>query len=428
VASYPKTGSLQMEPRNTTHAQRVRMVERRLAKENLQAIAADMGFNFYTVRKWWRVYRQDGWDGLAPRPPGPPTRGALSEFDDLVKYAALRLKREHPAWGLDVLLLHMSRRPSLAGKRLPKRTALYNYLKPFYPRFRTRRLRVKRPKTQVTDVNAVHQRWQIDFKGDVQAADQTTIKPLNICDELTSAPLASILHTRQKGQSDSVTTRDVQADLRTVFVQWGMPDQLRMDRDPVWVGSTRLEWPGVLLLWLVGLGITPVINRPHRPTDNAQIERNNRTWNEHVYLGNEQATPQELQQFADQAWQDRREVLPSRNPHCHGQAPLVAHPELRQPRHPYTRQQEAGLFDMRRVYTYLGQWEWERKVDTTGYISMADFNRRVSKGHVGQVVKVRFDPETKSFIARAVDGSELRRFTLPVISKEHILDQGVRNR
>lgn len=416
-----------MATRNTTHAQRVRIVEWHLAGKTLETIAADMDFNFYTVRKWWRVYRLEGWNGLVLCPPGPPPKGALSEFDDLVKYVALRLKRKHPAWGLDVLLLHMSRRPSLAGKRLPKRTALYNYLKPFYPRFRARRLRVKRPKTQTMTVNAVHQCWQIDFKGNVQVADETIIKPLNVCDELTSAPLAGILHSKRKGQQGSVSTRDVQDDFRTIFVQWGLPDRLRMDRDPVWVGSTRLEWPGVFLLWLVGLDITPIINRPHCPTDNAKVERGNRTWNEHVYLGNEQATSQELEQFTDQAWHDRREFLPSRNPHCHGQAPMVAHPELRHFRHPYTREQEAELFDMQRIYSYLSQWEWERKVDTTGCISVANFNRRVSNDHVGQVVKVRFDPEIKLFIVRAADGSELRRFTLPIISKEHILGPGVHN-
>lgn len=416
-----------MDIRNTTHAQRVQMVSRHLTGETLAAIAADMGGSLYTVRKWWRVYRHAGWAALVSRPPGPPAQGALAEFTDLVKYVALRLKREHPGWGLDVLLLEMSRRPSLVGTRLPHRTALYNYLKPFYARFRARRLRVKRPATRLTAVQVVHQRWQIDFKGDVRVADQVLVKPFNVCDEFTSAPLASILHGRRAGQ-DGVTSWDVQADLRTVFAQWGLPDQLRMDRDPVWVGSTRLEWPGVLLLWLVGLGVTPVINRAHCPTDNAHIERGNRTWNEHVYLGQEQTTLAELQRVADQAWQDRREYLPSRNPHCHGQAPLVAHPELGQPRRPYTPEQEPRLFDMQRVYRYLSQWEWERQVDTTGCISLANYNRRVSKDHVGQVVKVHFDPQQALFVARAVDGAELRRFTLPVISEKYILGQeGVHN-
>ena len=61
------------------------------------------------------------------------------------------------------------------------------------------------------------------------------------------------------------------------------------------------------------------------------------------------------------------------------------------------------------------------KVDTTGFISMAGYNRRISSNHIGQIVKVRFDVVAAKFVATAVDGTELRRFTLPVISREYIL-------
>ena len=67
--------------------------------------------------------------------------------------------------------------------------------------------------------------------------------------------------------------RLVQKDLRQVFARWGLPDAIRMDRDPIFVGSTRLEWPSTLILWLLGLGIQPIINRAYRPTDNAKVVR-----------------------------------------------------------------------------------------------------------------------------------------------------------
>ena len=100
---------------------------------------------------------------------------------------------------------------------------------------------------------------------------------------------------------------------------------------------------------------------------------------------------------------------------------MQAHPELAIPRRTYSRQLEPSLFDMQRVYNYLNQWTWERKVDTTGFISMAGYNRRISSNHIGQIVKVRFDVVAAKFVATAVDGTELRRFTLPVISREYIL-------
>jgi hypothetical protein len=41
---------------------------------------------------------------------------------------------------------------------------------------------------------------------------------------------------------------------------------------------------------------------------------------------------------------------------------------LAQPRRPYQPDQEHNLFDLQRVYTYLSQWAWQRKVDCLGSI------------------------------------------------------------
>lgn len=410
-----------MPNRTTPHTQRVEIIERRCSGQSIQQIAEEMQLNPYTVRKWWRRYRDGGWEGVKPRPSGPPRQGALSQFDPIVKYVVLHLKRTHPGWGLDVLLLEMSRRPSLAGKRLPKRTAVHNYLKAFYPRLcDDRRLRVRRPKPTATSAREVHESWQMDFKGPERLGEVGYVAPLLICDELTSAPLAGQVYAAHRN-CPIATTREVQASLRDVFAQWGLPTYLRMDRDPIWVGSSRLEWPGTLLLWLVGLGITPIINRPHRPTDNAQVERLGRTWRNHVALGANCLSLAHAQSLTDQAWHDRRTLLPSRNPHCRGVPPLRVHPDLAHPRRFFSHDQEAALFDIRRVHHYLAQWKWERKVDRLGCISMADCNRLVSRDHVDQVVKVRFDPGYSLFVAFAVDGAPLASFSLPVIAKDYIL-------
>jgi transposase len=414
-----------MSNRTTTHAQRVEIVERRRCGQTIQQIAQEMQLNFYTVRKWWRAYRDGGWSRLVPGAKGRPASGALSTFDPEIKYVALRLKRQHPAWGLDVLRLEMSRRASLQGKQLPRRSTLYSYLRTFHPRLQEHRHpRTRCPTPPVERAQRVHERWQMDFKGIEPVGEVGCVSPLLVCDEFSSAPLLGKIYPAGRRTKPALTARDVQVALREVFSQWGLPAQLRMDRDPLWVGSTRLEWPGVVLLWLVGLDVTPIINRPRRPTDNAQVERCGRTWNEHVALGANCQTLEQVQALTDRAWTDRREHLPSRNPNCAGRPPLRALPQLAHPRRSYSPQQEADLFDMQRVYAYLSQWEWERKVDHQGCISMADHNRRVSLDHVGQIVKVRFDHQSARFVTVAVDGIQLSRFTLPVITQDYI--QGVR--
>ena len=409
--------------RETSHAQRAHMIEERLAGRKMIEIAKEMGLNYYTVRKWWRRYRNDGWQGIEKKPPGPQAKGALSTFDPLVKYITLRLKREHPGWGANVLLLHMSRRMSLQGKELPKRSQLSAYLKQFGNRlYQHRRLPTTRPQSKAETITAVHQSWQMDFKGEEKLPELGTVRPWMICDELTSAPLGGIIHlTRKKQLKFPLSFRDIQADLRLVFTQWGLPNQIRMDRDALWIGSSRLEWPGTVLLWLVGLRIQPVINRPGRPTDNAKVERLNRTWYEMVWLGNQCKTSAELQTLTDQAWHDRRMFLPSRNPTCNGRPPLVAHPELAHPRRSYSIDQEHNLFKIERVHAYLSHWVWQRKVSSSGFISLADTNLKVSRKLIGQIVKVRFDPEEAVFCVHAVDGHLVCRLTLSLISKEYIL-------
>ena len=303
-----------MKRRETTHAERVEIVERHRAGETLQAIAESLQLGRYTVRHWWRVFRDGGWSGLEPTTQGPPRVGPLGRFDPLVKYAALRLKREHPAWGLDMLRLHMGRRPSLQGLRLPNNTALWSYLHQFGPRLLTpRRLPTKRPTCPPVRAEAPHQCWEMDFKGDaVLAGCQCVISPLAVSDEASGAPLARCVHVLQtKGNRQGLTMRHVQRDLRQIFTQWGLPDAIRMDRDPLFIGSTRLEWPGTLLLWLVGLGVQPIINRAYRPTDNAMVERSHRTWGGDVLVGGRFPDVAALEADSEQALEDRRLYLPT---------------------------------------------------------------------------------------------------------------------
>jgi transposase InsO family protein len=404
----------------TTHAQRVEIVQRHATGESYHNIAHDLRLNYYTVRAWCRRYRKAGWEGLKPR--ALYTRQPLLRFHPLVKYGLLKLKRQHPGWGLDKLRLELQRRSSLRACALPKRSTLHTYLKQFYPRLREHRpLPTQRPAHGSPRAQAVHEQWQIDFKGEYRFTTIGAVKPLNICDEFSSAPLASIIHSGQRG---AVTMRHVQQDLRHVFTQWGLPDGLRMDRDPTWVGSSRLEFPSFLMLWLVGLGIQPIVNRPHHPTDNAQIERCNGIWVEQIGRGASPDSYRALQTMADAAWQDRRDFLPSRNPHCAGLPPTQALPALLVPRRSFSALTEAELFDMQRVDTYLTQWRWQRQVDSTGQISLGGCNRRVSKQHAGQVVSIRLEVVARHFAVQSVDGQALASFVLPILDPSFILGTG----
>ena len=178
-----------------------------------------------------------------------------------------------------------------------------------------------------------------------------------------------------------------------------------------------------MLLWLTGLGIIPLVNRPHCPTDNAQVERQNGVWQQRVAAGADFATWEQAQQATDQARHDQLLRLPSRNRQCQGQPPLRACPELAIPRRVYTQDQEPALFDFERVELYLSDWHWQRLVDQTGCISLADRNISVGRAYQGQTVSVIYDLDQHQFVAQAYDDARtvLRQFSLPEVTPDHIM-------
>lgn len=407
----------------TSHQTRVAIVERHLAGEPLEQIATALQLSFYTVRSYWRAFRTNGWPAIQPPRSGPVASGPLARAHPRVKYLLLRLKRQHPGWGVDKLRLELSRRSSLAGLPLPQRSALAAYL----TRFGTRLLRPRRRPTQrpptapLARPTRPHQAWQIDFKGDESVLGVGRVAPLMVVDSASGAPLAGLVHrVSARGSQRGLSTRVVQADLRQVFCQWGLPEVIQMDNDARFIGSCRREWPGQLLLWLIGLGIQPQINRVYRPTDNAIVERNHQTWMAHVVVAQEYRDVAELQAATEQAFCDRIEALPSRSRRCGGQIPLVAFPQLREPRRAYRLEGEGELFSMERVDEYLAGWQWQRTVDSCGKLSLANRNHMVGVRYRGQVVRVVFEPATRECVGRLADGSEVLRKRLVEFEEAHI--------
>jgi transposase-like protein len=409
-----------MKKRETGHRERIEIVEMHLAGMTLEEIAKNKGINRYTARTWWRAYRDGGWEALQPKPRKRPVKGQLSTFDATVRYVALRLKKEHPNWGADLLLYKMRGRTSLAGKKLPARSTLAAYIKPYLERIKVRHRKIlKRAVQKKVKASEVHVVWQMDFKGEEAVGSCGKVMPFMMVDVLSSAPLQTTLYTGRLG----ISWRTVQAELRESFSHWGLPDFIQMDRDPVFVGGTRLEWPGTLLLWLVGIAVYPIINDAGRPTQNAQVERQNRTWMDHVAIGAQYSTLAEAQKATDEARYDRLHHLPSRNPLCQGKAPLQACPQLKIARRSFQADEESTLFDFERVELYLSDWRWLRSVDNSGTFSLADRSIYLGSAYRQQAVEVVYDLDLHKFAAYTYDETRkpLRQFSLPVISPDYIM-------
>lgn len=201
--------------------------------------------------------------------------------------------------------------------------------------------------------------------------------------------------------------------LREAFATWGRPDRLRVDHGSPW-GSWN-DLPPPLALWAIGLGIAMHWNRPRHAQENGKVERCHGVlagWVEPTTCP-DAAT---LQTRVTAASRMQREVYPA----VQGQARRVAFPGLTASDHPYTPATEAALFDQRRVWRYLAERVWRRRVDKVGRISLYNRPLGVGRAWAGQEVVVGFDADAAAWIVQDAAGHLIRRWPAPELSRARI--------
>ena len=91
-----------MGQRQTSVSERNYFIDLKLTGLTLEEVAEETGWSLYCVRYWWRRYRDGGRKALDP-PDGRKQRGgSMSTFPGVMRFAFLRIKKEHPGWGADV--------------------------------------------------------------------------------------------------------------------------------------------------------------------------------------------------------------------------------------------------------------------------------------------------------------------------------------
>lgn len=384
--------------RQTTPQQRREFYVRHRMGETYQQIADSEGVSRECVRAWCRHQRNGG--DCQTRYQREP-RGLLSQFDPKVRYCILRLRLEHPRWGPSRILNQSSKRSSLCGLRLPSVSSIGRYLHQ-WPRFRRQRrpmIERQRPH-QPTEV---HQRWQLDFKMGIALKNGSQVNLQTVREPVGAAYIGAFVSPAgQIGRNPrKVTLEEVRSTLRACFTRWRtLPDEIQTDGEVLFIGQPQDSFPSTFTLWLMGLGIDHLVIRPGKPTDNAEVERCHRTVNDYAVVGNEDADLTQLQRILGESIDELNKELPSQAKDCHGLPPLRAHPELLEPRHPFQPTHELALFDIQRVDAYLATFVWERKVGTTGQITLGGRHQRYSVGraYAHHQVLIRFDPHDRHFV------------------------------
>ena len=395
--------------RATTFAERDQFVRLHAAGLTYREIGERMGWKPGTARKHCRAARQVGEEALYPHKPGPPKQGPLSTFDPVVRFAALRLKLEHPAWGPAVIIDELGQRPSTRNKRLPHVSQLAAYYQQFGDRLvQPRRHLQLPPAPSPLDPVADRLVFQLDIQERLFLPQLGHFNVLNIRAPQWGVTVGSYPHPAgERRWTRKVSLEEARDDCRQTFERWGLPDVLQMDRDKVLVTTGEYPFPSLFTLWLVGLGIEHRLIQ--RVTQNGSVERCHRTFDKQMLSGPQCDDWPTFKAYVASELERLNERIPSRAKACRGQPPLVAHPEARIPRRPYHQEREAELFNLRRVYAYLAGGRWVRHTTVKGQFKFADHFWTLGSHLRRLPIIITFTPETLEFIVSSPEGQELKR-------------------
>ncbi len=181
-----------------------------------------------------------------------------------VEAAVLRVRKAHPTWGSKKILWTLDReRPDEAW---PARSTVDEILKRagvVEPRGRRRR---RQPTSApVVEAAAPNDVWSMDYKGWFRVGDGTRCDPLTVNDVCSRASLACKAMVQPKSP-------DVRRRLEETFRAFGLPRFMLSDGGPPF-GSNGLGRLSRLGVWLVRLGVMPLLIEPGRPDQNGRHER-----------------------------------------------------------------------------------------------------------------------------------------------------------
>lgn len=382
-------------------------------------IAAQYGWKPETIKKYCLAYRHHGVDALRPKRLGRKSHGPLSTFDPIVRWAALRIKRQHPAWGPAVVIDELRQRPSTCHHRLPGVSQLAAYYQQFGIRLiKPRRwLQLPPPVESPPPDDCIV--FQLDMQERLNVPQFGYFNVLNIRAPAWGLFVGSYPHQAgEKRWRRKVSQQEARDDCRQTFATWGMPDVIQTDKDKVLVSTGEYPFPSYFTLWLAGLGI--IHRLIQRVIQNGCVERAHRTFDKQMLSGMTADTWSDFIAHVNAECRRLNERLPSRARACHGQIPIQAHPEALEPKRPYQPDLEDDLFDMQRVYRYLCGGRWLRQASTKGQFKFANIVWTVGKKEECQPVVITFDLATKQFVVQTAAGRELKRLPSDWLNEQNI--------
>jgi hypothetical protein len=305
-----------------------------------------------------------------------------------------RMRVQHPGWGPDTLLIELERLTDWRKEQCPSRSRVAAFLK---QEGLTRRYQkhTQLPQPDRQQPREPHQEWEMDAQGPVKVEGLGKTSTINIVDVASRLKVESYpcVGTSKPGAADFILA------LRRAFLNFGLPQRLSLDRDAAFIQNTSTSpFPMPIHLWLIALGIDVVFTRKRRPTDHAIVERHHQTMEAQVLKGQHWASPESLWQAFDERRQVLNDMFPTRA--LGGRAPIEVFPAAKHSGRLYRPEWETELLSIERVYEYLAEGRWFRRIGDNGHFHIGGQMYYIGNRYARREVELLFDPEEAAFICR----------------------------
>jgi transposase len=177
-------------PSPIPYEDRREIVRRKGQGQSLRAVAEDLGYSYWGVRKLWRQYRDQGEEGLRTgyrRGPGPV------RSDRGIYVQAMAWKGEHASWGAGLIRSMLQQR--WPEKEIPHERTLQRWWE--RGGINTPRRRRKLGYGKLKRAVAVHETWQTD------GVEVNGCSWITVTDEKSGAVLAAHIFPLQTSRPDS---------------------------------------------------------------------------------------------------------------------------------------------------------------------------------------------------------------------------------
>lgn len=183
---------------------------------------------------------------------------------------------------------------------------------------------------------------------------------------------------------------DIRLVLHDIFTRRGIPKFIKVDNGRPF-GDPGMDRLPPLALWLIGLGIKVIWNRPRTPQDNAKVERCQGTlglWTEYEKCHNVDELQEKLRNQADfynNTFRDRRQGDTRR---------IDRFPSMETSPRKYKPEQ----FSTERIVAFVAEGTWSRKVSATGQVCLHNIRFSLGQQYRKQQVLIRLDITTMQWI------------------------------